>query len=1074
MLKNNWVWITLALIAAVSTSGCSKQSRKERHLTRADGYFRSKDFKKSEIEYLNALGLDPTNTWVMTRLATIYYDRGDGFRALPFLVSAIEANKDNVDARLKLATIYLSGRQLQKAREQALYILSRDAKNDDALLLLADAAVTPQDLVDARQRLQNLQSQAANKAAWHLAMAGLNLRQTNMPAAEDAFKQALALEPQSSRVHLALAGYHWQKKEIVQAEESFQKSVELAPANPNTRLRWAAFRFNTGSTNGAKELLHQITQQTPDYAPAWIYRARIAFEEREYHECSNIVHRVLLQDVVNYDARLLRAGLKRVQGKPREAIKEFEELKRLYPRSSEVAFHLALTRLQVQDRGGAINSLQEALALDPNSTQAILLLAELNLQKGDAASATSALENLIRKQPGIHRAYFLLASAYSAQNRFDEALTLYTGLGKSFPTNAVIPFFTGLTLRQGKRDAEARRAFEKAAELAPHDLLIGYQLVELDLMDRNYQRAFERVRRILETNPKSAGAKFLEARIHLTQTNLTAAEAALQKTIEWDANMAPAYGLLAKIYLESGKLPQALQNLEQMVTRNPRDVSTRTLLGSVYDKTGNAQKAVEQYKEALKIAPHFVPALNNLAYVLSDKLNKLDEAYEYGAKARDLVPESHHVADTFGWILYRRGDYSRALLLLQESATRAPDQAEIQFHLGMAAYAMAQEVTARAALRRALELEPNLPARAEALDRLSVLDMDASRGDQGALAKLRERIQKQPDDAVALLRLGRLYAAMGNTAQAIPTFENARKLSPASVPVLVELIELYSKDPKQSKQAVTLAREARKLSPADPAIAHVLGRLVYQAGDHAWACSLLQESAARKSGDPDLLFDLAQAYYSLGRIEEAEETARRALLAGAASDREKEVQWFLTLIRLYKNPAEQLQAQTRVQQSLKANPDYLPALVVAAMIHEQQTRTNEAKQVYEQILARNPEFAPARKHLAALYTDYFGDQQKAMDHATKAREVLPADPLLAKTLGKISYRRGDYQNALRFLKESHARRSDDPDLLCFLGMAHYQLKHPTESKEALTRALALDPNGSAAPEARKLLAKLQE
>jgi Flp pilus assembly protein TadD len=109
-----------------------------------------------------------------------------------------------------------------------------------------------------------------------------------------------------------------------------------------------------------------------------------------------------------------------------------------------------------------------------------------------------------------------------------------------------------------------------------------------------------------------------------------------------------------------------------------------------------------------------------------------------------------------------------------------------------------------------------------------------------------------------------------------------------------------------------------------------------------------------------------------------------------------------------------------------------------------------------------------------LYTDHFGDQKKAFDHAAKAREVMTQDAALAKTLGKIAYRRQDYRNAVRFLQESSPKLPDDPELLYFLGMAHYQLKEKAQSKQALGRALALSPNALEAPEARRLLAQLEK
>ncbi|MGH8211334.1 MAG: tetratricopeptide repeat protein, partial [Steroidobacteraceae bacterium] len=55
--------------------------------------------------------------------------------------------------------------------------------------------------------------------------------------------------------------------------------------------------------------------------------------------------------------------------------------------------------------------------------------------------------------------------------------------------------------------------------------------------------------------------------------------------------------------------------------------------------------------------------------------------------AYELAPASAAVADTFGWVLTRRGETARALPLLQRAARSVPADPELQYHF---AYALAQ------------------------------------------------------------------------------------------------------------------------------------------------------------------------------------------------------------------------------------------------------------------------------------------------------------------------------------------------------------------------------------------------
>src|SRR5438094_475973 len=99
--------IAAALLLSLA-AGCSRKAKSARHLQRADKYFDSGHYAKAEVEYLNTLKLNSTNSRAMGRLGTIYYEQGGFGRAYAFLAKAAELQPTNLDWQLKLGTIYLS------------------------------------------------------------------------------------------------------------------------------------------------------------------------------------------------------------------------------------------------------------------------------------------------------------------------------------------------------------------------------------------------------------------------------------------------------------------------------------------------------------------------------------------------------------------------------------------------------------------------------------------------------------------------------------------------------------------------------------------------------------------------------------------------------------------------------------------------------------------------------------------------------------------------------------------------------------------------------------------------------
>ena len=109
-----------------------------------------------------------------------------------------------------------------------------------------------------------------------------------------------------------------------------------------------------------------------------------------------------------------------------------------------------------------------------------------------------------------------------------------------------------------------------------------------------------------------------------------------------------------------------------------------------------------------------------IAYVRSNQLRK---ATDIAQKARQAYPDDPKVADALGWILFKNGEYDKALPLLRDSAAKLPDQAEAQFHLGMAHYMLGEEEQARVALQNAVNATGDFPEKSEARQRLQVLSI---------------------------------------------------------------------------------------------------------------------------------------------------------------------------------------------------------------------------------------------------------------------------------------------------------------------------------------------------------------
>jgi tetratricopeptide (TPR) repeat protein len=1061
--------VTLALAIFLVTA-CSKEARKARLLGDADNYFKAGTYDKAKVTYLNVIRLDPQNALAFERIGAMWQDDGAPSRAAAFLKKASELDPKNIQNRIRLARCYVDTGHFNEGTTEALKVLEQAPDNGDAIITLTEAARSKEDIEAAEEQLQKFPKK--NDVSFYLAAANLSFSGGDLSTAVNALQQALAADPKSSAAHMALGNLHLVQKDLKQAGEEFKKAADLAPVRSIERLKYAEFEWGVGDAGEVRRIATDMTKTAPDYLPGWFWLAELAYKDKKYDEALSLLENVFGRDGEYLDGRRLQGDVLLAKGDTKKALEVLERLDQTYPDVPFIKYKLAGAYLQNKNINQAKVALDQALSLNPNYDDAVLLLAQVNLSTGHGEAVIEPVTRLLKRRPDLRNAALVLAGAYSSLDRFDDAAVVLEQQAKLAPNDPQPLIALGLTYRGAKRNDEARQAFEKAAQLSPNNLFLIDQLVDLDLLDKHFDLARQLIQRQFQKTPDSAASHFFEGKILAAEGKWDAAEAELQRTLQLDPNFYGAYDLLVHTYVATNKLPQAINQLQGLLAKNPNNGSALMTLALVYDQMKDFPKAQDAYEKLVAMAPNFVPALNNLAYLYTEQLNDPNKAYELASKARQLAGQDASVGDTFGWVLYKRGDYQQALPILQESAGKAADNPVIQFHLGMTAYMMGQTDLARVALGKAANAARDFAGKDESKRRLALLESGTGTSPDLSISQLEAMAQAQPGDVIAQMRLGEAYEKQGAAEKAAAAFEEALKLNPKLILAVTHLAQLNAGPLQNKEKALDYAKKARELAPADLQIAAMVGKIAYDSGNFSWSYSLLQEAAPQRQYDPALLHDLAWTAYSLGKVNEARDAMQKVLTNNPDPTQAADAKKFLTLTALDENLKELTAAETDVQKELKSNPEYVPALMAEAALLAQPDQIKAATEIYSSILQRLPDFAPAQKRLATLYAQDTSTVAAAYDLATKARKTFPDDPELAELLGRLSYEKKEYPRAIQLLKESGRKKSLGADSLFYLGMSQLQARQKTEARGVLDQALNDGLQEPFATEAKRALADL--
>jgi tetratricopeptide (TPR) repeat protein len=870
------------------TSGCAaKPETTEEHLARALKHISAAEYQKAEKAFQEVLRIDPSNQKAIRELGLVYYDQGLLRQAFPLLKKSAETLPGDLDVQIKLAVAYFTARDFQNARDIAQQIVEKNPEHEEALLLITDTASTAEEVEAARRYIED-HVKNRDSAAYHLALGALELHQRKFAAAEPELNAALQRNPKSSAAHIALGNLYLSQQNLKAAEDAYQKAAELSPPRSPARLRYIDFKLLNGDTATATQLIDEIARQSPEFLPTRVYLMKIACAEKR-DDCASKVDGVLAQDASNYDALFQSGTLSLQQRDIARAIRIFSQLTNFNDRDPRVRYQLGVAYLASTANASPIdarnalntaeNNLDIARQLDPRLVDAALLLAEIKIRKGAPAAAVDLLLPVTKQMPQLAKAQYLLATAYSAQRLHADAATVYQHMIETFPKDPEPSLFLARIMLQNQQTAEARKVLQQSLDISPTYLPAVELLVDLDIIEKQYAAALQRVQPFVEGDPKAAQPLAIRGKIYGSQGDWPRAEADLAKSVELDPKLESTHILLAKIYVAAKKPEKAIEVLKSFAATS-KSVSAYQLLAALYLNENKVNETRDTYEAMLKVAPNSSVAMNNLAVLYAERLDQLDTALNWANKARETTPGDPHIGDTIGWISFKRGDYQSALREIKASASQLPD-AEVQYHLGMAYYMLGDEQQAQVALQKAIQTGPNLPEKVDVQQRLEVLSLKA---EATARPQLEKFLAAKPNDPVALSRLADLETNEGKAEQAKTRLEKTVDQNPQFAPATRQLALLYGKLFSQDPKAFDMVRRARQNYPEDAEIAKILGIMTYRRGFAPQSLELLKEAAAKRKDDAELLYYLGEDYRELKDFDACKETLQRALSLNLSAD----------------------------------------------------------------------------------------------------------------------------------------------------------------------------------------------
>lgn len=749
--------VFLLVTVVVSLPACRKDSGTEKQAFLASGntYAGQGKLAEATIEYRKALQLDSRFGEAHYRLGLAYDRLRDRPNALRELLLASDLLPERDEVQLKAGQYLLFAGRFDEARKVAMRLVDRNRRSVDAQLLLANALGGLNQLDAAAEQVEQAIETEPTRESAYTNLAAIQLAQGSPDKAENAFRNAIRIDARSIEARVGLANLLWAQGRRAEAEALLKEAIGIAPTGPLANRTLAALYLSSGRTPeaeaplkvvaeahkealaprlaladyylGAKReaeglrLLESVAAQPGGLAAATARLADYEYRTGRQASAHARVDKLTAAEPKNPLGFLMKAAFLTAEGKPDQALEKAKTAAGVAPRLARAQYTIGMIHLSRRAPEDAAAAFAEAVKRSPRFGAASLELAKLLLREGRTDEAIERATDATRDLPDSAEARYVLVRALmqaGQRGRAQRELQPLLALGARLPRVQTLAGL--LAVQAGQREA-GRKAFEQALKLDPGETEAISALVGLDLETGRPAEARRRVEARVAAAPRDLASLAMAARLYDTLGLAREAEQAWQRVLQVNVNYVGAYEALARLYLREGRPERALGECQRMLQRQPKSVAAHTLTGVVLEAQGQKAAAQGHYQQALELDPQAVMAANNLAWLLAESGGDLDLALQLARRAQAQAHDSPEVADTVGWVAYKKGLSDLAVASLAQAVRLAPGRATYRYHLGMACLKANDWSRAKVSLEQALRLQADFPGADEARKVLATL-----------------------------------------------------------------------------------------------------------------------------------------------------------------------------------------------------------------------------------------------------------------------------------------------------------------------------------------------------------------
>ena len=509
------------------------------------------------------------------------------------------------------------------------------------------------------------------------------------------------------------AGAHLRNAELALQQHEYKKAAAeyrlaaVLSGNPETAKQATRVAYTYGFNDDALESALRWMELDESSDEALLYVAQLQLRVGDLRKSRGSFRRLLERGDVSVDERLLALIPFLSEEDADDAYKLMAQLARPYKDSAEANYAVGVMALQAADHEAALERAERAMEIDADWIKPKLLYARALLLNGEEDKAIDYAARIVGDDPDPDpEARLELAIMYLSAGRDDDALSQVNQILLEQPARMdALRLMAIINFRQENLDA-AWADFQDLLSSGQYTMDALYYLARIADYRGEADRALALYTQVT-SGPNAVSSQRRASGILAHRGDAEAALEHLQRFGETHPNFAvDMIQAQAQLLATEERYDEALEIYERVASYRPD--SERVVLGraEVLLRKGDTDAAIEAYRAAVRRWPDSAMALNALGYTLTSFSDDYREAHKLIRKALKLEPQSAAIIDSYGWVLYRLGEYEKALYELNRAYKMLPDP-EVAAHVVEVLWKLGRLEEARVVLEKAEERDPD-------------------------------------------------------------------------------------------------------------------------------------------------------------------------------------------------------------------------------------------------------------------------------------------------------------------------------------------------------------------------------